>query len=101
MIIQIQNNKLFIIFSWQPESKFPFSQVRLPPLAQQSKQEFTLNQEIEVYSRANENEASGWWKAIIKVLIYKLIVITFNQQPEHVQSPRTHEISKIKQNIAQ
>lgn len=29
---------------------------------------FTENQEIEVYSKANEQEAFGWWKAVIKVL---------------------------------
>jgi hypothetical protein len=58
-------NNLF--FSWQPESKFPFSQVRLPPEGVPGKSDFSENQEIEVYSRANEQEACGWWKAIIKV----------------------------------
>lgn len=56
-----------LFFSWQPESKFPFSQVRLPPGGVTGKTDFTENQEIEVYSRANEQEACGWWKAIIKV----------------------------------
>ncbi|XP_069669055.1 fragile X messenger ribonucleoprotein 1 homolog isoform X7 [Periplaneta americana] len=53
---------------WQPESKFPFSQVRLPPEGVPGKPDFTENQEIEVYSRANEQEACGWWKAIIKMI---------------------------------
>ncbi|XP_023713646.1 synaptic functional regulator FMR1 isoform X5 [Cryptotermes secundus] len=53
---------------WQPESKFPFSQVRLPPEGVPGKSDFTENQEIEVYSRANEQEACGWWKAIIKMI---------------------------------
>lgn len=52
--------------SWQPESKFPFAQVRLPPTDVQ-KPEFSENMEIEVFSRSNEHEACGWWKAIIKV----------------------------------
>lgn len=56
-----------LFFSWQPESKFPFSQVRLPPEGVTGKPDFAENQEIEVYSRANEQEACGWWKAIIKV----------------------------------
>ncbi|XP_012145398.1 synaptic functional regulator FMR1 isoform X1 [Megachile rotundata] len=51
---------------WQPESKFPFAQVRLPPKDGQ-KSEFQENQEIEVFSRSNEHEAWGWWKAVIKM----------------------------------
>ncbi|XP_033197229.1 synaptic functional regulator FMR1 isoform X2 [Bombus vosnesenskii] len=51
---------------WQPESKFPFAQVRLPPTDVQ-KPEFSENMEIEVFSRSNEHEACGWWKAIIKM----------------------------------
>ncbi|KAK0161207.1 hypothetical protein PV327_009702 [Microctonus hyperodae] len=52
---------------WQPESKFPFAQVRLP-MKDGTKPEFQDNQEIEVYSRANDQEACGWWKAIIKMI---------------------------------
>ncbi|XP_034194008.2 synaptic functional regulator FMR1 isoform X3 [Osmia lignaria lignaria] len=51
---------------WQPESKFPFAQVRLPP-KDGPKSEFQENQEIEVFSRSNEHEAWGWWKAVIKM----------------------------------
>ncbi|XP_011497455.1 PREDICTED: fragile X mental retardation syndrome-related protein 1 [Ceratosolen solmsi marchali] len=51
---------------WQPESKFNFSKVRLPPKEGQ-KHEFQENQEIEVFSRANDQEASGWWKAVINM----------------------------------
>ncbi|XP_058791231.1 fragile X messenger ribonucleoprotein 1 homolog isoform X2 [Phymastichus coffea] len=51
---------------WQPESKFSFSKVRLPP-KEGSKPEFQENQEIEVFSRANDQEASGWWRAVINM----------------------------------
>ncbi|CAK9795882.1 Fragile X messenger ribonucleoprotein 1 homolog [Anthophora plagiata] len=51
---------------WQPESKFPFAQVRLPP-KDGPKSEFSENMEIEVFSRSNEHEACGWWKALIKM----------------------------------
>ncbi|KAJ9576297.1 hypothetical protein L9F63_006841 [Diploptera punctata] len=60
---------------WQPESKFPFSQVRLPPEGASGKPDFTENQEIEVYSRANDQEACGWWKAIIKVKKERLFIL--------------------------
>lgn len=54
-------------FSWQPESKFPFSQVFLPPKDSGKHTDFVENQEVEVYARSNEKEACGWWTANIKV----------------------------------
>lgn len=60
-----------MFISWQPESKFPFAQVRLP-MKDETKPEFQDNQEIEVYSRANDQEACGWWKAIIKVFYIQI-----------------------------
>ncbi|XP_066581204.1 fragile X messenger ribonucleoprotein 1 homolog isoform X2 [Prorops nasuta] len=59
VLVQFEND-------WQPESKFPFAQVRLPP-KDAAKTEFQENQEIEVFSRSNEQEAWGWWRAIIKM----------------------------------
>lgn len=61
-------NTLFC--SWQPESKFPFSQVFLPPKDTGKHTEFVENQEVEVFARSNEKEACGWWTANIKVLNY-------------------------------
>lgn len=57
-----------LYFSWQPDSKFPFSQVRLPPKVDKNP-EFLENQEVEVYSRSNAQEAHGWWKCQIKVYL--------------------------------
>ncbi|XP_031829408.1 synaptic functional regulator FMR1 isoform X3 [Nomia melanderi] len=59
VLVQFEND-------WQPESKFPFAQVRLPP-KDGPKAEFVENQEIEVFSRSNEHEHCGWWKALIKM----------------------------------
>lgn len=58
---------LFLRCSWQPETKFPYSQIRFPPKPTNSKLEFAEGDEVEVYSRSNEQEALGWWKAQIKV----------------------------------
>lgn len=55
------------VWRWQPDSKFPYSQVRFPPKPD-AKVEFVENQEVEVYSRANNQEANGWWKCRIKVI---------------------------------
>lgn len=64
--------KISFYFRWQPDSKFPYSQVRLPQ--EQDKVEFTENMEVEVYSRSNNQEAFGWWKARIKVIILKIFI---------------------------
>ncbi|XP_078033133.1 synaptic functional regulator FMR1 isoform X5 [Augochlora pura] len=60
VLVQFEND-------WQQESKFPFAQVRLPPKGG-PKAEFVENQEIEVFSRSNDHEHCGWWKAIIKMI---------------------------------
>lgn len=53
--------------SWQPESKFPFARVRLPPNPAAQPQ-FEQEQEVEVYSRASDQESCGWWRAIVKMI---------------------------------
>ena len=52
--------------------------VRLPPTtvgsstsdgsASNASQHFTEGQEIEVYSRASDQESCGWWRAVIKMI---------------------------------
>ncbi|XP_012526941.1 synaptic functional regulator FMR1 isoform X5 [Monomorium pharaonis] len=67
-VTDVFDDQVLVTFEndWQPESKFPFAQVRLPP-KDGSKAEFQENQEIEVFSRSNDQEAWGWWKALIKM----------------------------------
>lgn len=55
-----------VLFRWQPDSKFAYEQVRLPPNSE-TKIEYTENMEVEVFSRSNNQEGYGWWKARIKV----------------------------------
>ncbi|XP_076258245.1 synaptic functional regulator FMR1 isoform X2 [Rhynchophorus ferrugineus] len=52
---------------WQPDSKFAYEQVRLPPNPE-TKIEYTENMEVEVFSRSNNQEGYGWWKARIKMM---------------------------------
>ena len=69
---------------WQPASKFPFARVRLPPQttsrttrttepedsaasATSSGNKFAEHEEVEVFSRASEQESCGWWRAVIKM----------------------------------
>jgi len=60
--------KLAFEHDWQPESRFPFARVRLPPPAPPTPPEFHTGQEIEVYSRASDQESCGWWRAIVKMI---------------------------------
>jgi fragile X mental retardation protein len=60
---------------WQPEFKFPFTQVRLPTEEVPGKPDFTENQEIEIYGRANEQKSCGWWMAVIKSMLGDLHAI--------------------------
>lgn len=62
---------------WQPESKFPFSQVFLPPKDTGKHIEFVESQEVEVYARSNEKEACGWWTANIKMMRGEFLVIEY------------------------
>lgn len=62
--------RLSFTFSWQKESKFLFSQVRLPPDEPSVAPIFTEGMEVEVYSRSNDREACGWWCADIKVCFF-------------------------------
>ncbi|XP_049821449.1 synaptic functional regulator FMR1 isoform X2 [Aethina tumida] len=68
-ILDVYDDEVLIHFEdgWQPDSKFPYSQVKLPPQPD-SKVEFLENMEVEVYSRANTQEAYGWWKSRIKMM---------------------------------
>ncbi|KAH9377328.1 hypothetical protein HPB48_016057 [Haemaphysalis longicornis] len=49
----------------QPPNKFAFQRVRVPSSGR-SDDLFTENQEVEDFSKANDQEASGWWDARMK-----------------------------------
>ncbi|XP_031619634.1 synaptic functional regulator FMR1 isoform X2 [Contarinia nasturtii] len=61
----------------QKESKFLFTQVRLPPDEPPVAPVFSEGMEVEVYSRSNDREACGWWCADIKMIKGEFLVVEY------------------------
>lgn len=93
ILVTFENN-------WQPEKVIPFKEIRLAP-ALESSPDFTEGQEVEVHSRANDNEPCGWWHSRIQMSKGEFFVIEYQScEPKYTEIVTKDRLRPINKNAS-
>lgn len=79
ILVTFENN-------WQPERIIPFEEIRMAPTPSTSQEDYHEGQEVEVHSKANDNEPCGWWHCRIKMSKGEFFVIEYQScEPKYTE----------------
>lgn len=100
-LCDIQPTGVLVTFenNWQPERVIPFQEVRLASCGNPKTDEFIEGQEVEVHTRANDNEPCGWWHSRIKMSKGEFFVIEYQCDTKYTEIVTKDRLRHMNKNL--